>query len=253
LELREEKNGSCRGQVWLTFAGDYIHPHKCLLKLEWLHVDTRRIHLANEKVRPHSEALLLQIALQLARLSGVPRTLLDYAPLDTLPLYRSLGFFRLGTIKDQKNPKTTMFIEPQHAFNTVTGLLHTHASDPPAEHHNEVAKLPTDMQVVYHLLYQHWVAMKPTTDHHVEYQPELRFDLSICNVPGKQSADEGLNAQLVVYGRASIHVRDGVVKVEELVQGSATSDTPWVTLKGALLAIGNGMGQDIANRAWHSG
>jgi hypothetical protein len=236
-----QPGGDICGTVLICIDKHSLPPHERLVEVSSCFVNEEH-RQAKGNTRLRTGALLLQLVLQLARLSKVHGVLVEETAAQ--PFYRSLGFFSFAPVPDKV---TSFFIAPEHAFNTITGLLNTRSTERPAEHHKEVARLPSGMQAVYRLQYQHW----DVTSTGFQYEM-LRFDLSICNLPKRQPADKGHHAQLVEYGRVAIRVHGGVVEVGEPVDCAASAEH-WATLKAALLSIGTGMGQDIAKCAWHFG
>jgi hypothetical protein len=234
------RGGKTRGQADIAIDGGCIPADRRLLKLKWIKVEEDFRGRTDSGYRP--AAILLQLVSQLGRLAKVHGVLVEPARYGSEPFYRSLGFFSF--LNEGKEPD--FFIDPQHAFNTIGGLLNTRTvrnGDSPA-HHVTVNKLPPHMQAIYRLQHQVWDAR-----HGGPRAEALLFDLSICDLPRKQEAAAGHHAPIAVYGRVSVTVNSGTVEVGEPMYYPAAG-SHWPVVRAALLSIGRGMGVDLATAAW---
>jgi hypothetical protein len=121
-----EHGAPCKyGEASITVDGDELSRLERLLKLNWIEVnksDSEPPTAAGVRPAP----LLLQLVLQLARLAKIRHVLVGLAAYKAHPFYRSLGFFSLG---DPSHSIRGFMINPQSAFNTISGLLDTRSRD----------------------------------------------------------------------------------------------------------------------------
>jgi hypothetical protein len=224
------------------------------LVLTWYKVEELHRDSPPGGIRP--AALFLQLVLQLARLSKIHAVLMTDTVYDAQRFYRSFGVFALARVDYGKT--TTMFINPQNAFNTVAGLLHTRSRARREEDDRLITKLPVSMQLMYQLQRQDWLSKDGAL-----HCSHFEILLQVCNYPGKPqpqtnaSKSDAVAPQsehhgpLIEYGRISVHLKGGVVETDKLEVHSHTTDAAHhQAIEAVLRQVGHNAGEDMRTGVW---
>jgi hypothetical protein len=201
-----------------------------------------------QPTRRLSDARLgVQLVLQFARLSKVSVTA-DPATYRTLPFYRSFGFHPFALI--ERGQETMAFIDPQHAFNTITGLLNTRTGAARPAHVAILRNLPQSVQPIYSLYHQEWDHDSNGVPHRCKH---LQVHLKLCNYPSKDDATARYHPALVEYGHISVRIDEGVVTQGTVELSSHLDRAHALLIEAALKELGRDMGDDLRAHVWRQG
>jgi hypothetical protein len=256
-------DSSACGLLLFEIGGTDVSADSRLLSVDWIKIDGPHLQHTAAHIRP--SCLLLQLVIQLARLSKVHHMRIDHAPVELMGLYASFGFYPIALIRRGFGP--AMLIDPQHALNTFSGLLNTHDKSVRHDDIRQRALVPMDgwAQPVCFLQQKTWrvllddslhslgfeVAMKlfnqPEGDvedssrgHH---DPPAKF--SSQDKQGGTTTHHGLQVE---YGSALIHCKDDKVWVDNNVKTTDAAHQP--AIEQALLKVGLNAGTDVRNGVW---
>jgi hypothetical protein len=189
----------------------------------------------------------MQLVLQFARLSRVS-VIADPAIYRTLPFHRSIGFRPFALI--ERGQETMAFIDPQHAFNIITGLLNTRTGAARPAHDAILRNLPHFVQPIYSLYDQEWDRDSNGLPHRCKH---LEVHLKLCNYPSKDDAAARYHPALVEYGHISFRIEEGVVTPGTVGLSSRLDRAHAPLIEAALKELGRDMGDDLRGHVWRQG
>jgi hypothetical protein len=236
------------------FALRYLDSTSVLsqLKLEYIEIHDDHRKPAHCAVRPG--ALLLQLVIQFARLAGLPLMRVDGAGPLSFRYYRSFGFY----LSTPPNPGSNdFFMDPQHACNTITGLLNTRRDLRRPDDHSkmrglvhstsETASLALSPQYAYELRQQQWHrspdgSWRPT---------HFTLSLQLADYPDKpQGALLDGHRSKAVYGFLVMRFVEGAAWVDHVEVLQTIDASHRQDIETALCQVAANTGKDMHDGAW---
>jgi hypothetical protein len=227
------------GEAHFTIEGKRPPAHARLLTLTWFNVFQRFRDLTPCGQRPAN--LFIQLILQLARLAKVSGMLATRVKPTAEFFYRSFGFYCYLHPREPFD----FYVDPQSAFNTISGLLNTRSASRRKAHDTILEHLPVKAQIVCRLQHQEWTAAPDGASLHC---PTLRILFELCAFPAKPALQEN-HARPFVYGWASIPITCAVYPAPTEYWTNPASFAHYSIIDKAVHAMAPGVGEDLRDAA----